>query len=190
MDKTNQIDIFATTLRDGQQCPGAAISFKKDLQYARLAAKAGIDVLEAGIPSASKLDFDIVHTIATEIANSPDAPVIAALCQQRQAQVERAMEALMRTLRYQTGRVHISLPVAPDLMEASLGERASKKRALIRETQALYAFESRAGFEVEFSPEGYSRIGENFDCTTDIIRAAIEGSAKLTRSWRSGKPSD
>jgi 2-isopropylmalate synthase len=179
MDSTNKIAIFDTTLRDGQQCPGAAISFEQNLEYARLAAKAGIDVLEAGFPSASKLDFDIVHTIASEVANTATSPVIAALCQQRQAQVERTMEALMPTLRHQKGRVHIYLPVAPDLMEASLGERAGDKEALIRETHALCALASGAGFEVEFSPEGYSRIGENFDFTTEVIRAAIEGGASV-----------
>ena len=173
------IKIFDTTLRDGQQCPGAAISFQQNLEYARLAHGARVDVLEAGFPAASKLDFSIVHAIAKELSAAPDAPIVAGLCQQRREQVERTMEALIPTLRHGKGRVHIYLPVAPALMEASLGARAERKEELVRETHDLCLLACQAGFEVEFSPEGYSRIGENFDFATDIIRAAAQGGASV-----------
>jgi 2-isopropylmalate synthase len=174
-----QVKIFDTTLRDGQQCPGAAISFEQNLEYARLAHEARVDVLEAGFPAASKLDFSIVQTIANEISVAADSPVIAGLCQQRREQVERTMEALTPTLRYGKGRVHIYLPVAPALMEASLGARGERTEELVREAYDLCLLACQAGFEVEFSPEGYSRIGENFDFTTDVIRAAVQGGASV-----------
>lgn len=174
-----KIEIFDTTLRDGQQCPGAAISFEQNLEYARLACSARIDVLEAGFPAASKLDFQIVHAIAEELSPEADSPVLTGLCQQRREQVEKTMEALLPTLRRGKGRVHIYLPVAPGLMEASLGARAEKKPELVREAYELCALASQGGYEVEFSPEGYSRVAENFDFTTDVIRAAIEGGASV-----------
>lgn len=173
------IKIFDTTLRDGQQCPGAAISFEQNLEYARLAHSARVDVLEAGFPAASKLDFAIVHAIASDLATAEDSPIIAGLCQQRREQVEKTMEALAPSLRRAKGRVHMYLPVAPGLMEASLGGRAEGKVELVKETYELCLFASQAGYEVEFSPEGYSRIGENFEFTTDVIRAAIEGGASV-----------
>ncbi len=174
-----QIKIFDTTLRDGQQCPGAAISFEKNLEYARLARSARVDVLEAGFPAASKLDFAIVREIASEGAGATDAPILAGLCQQRREQVEKTMEALLPTLRTGRGRVHMYLPVAPGLMEASLGARAERKDDLVREAYELCMVASAAGYEVEFSPEGYSRVGENFDFCTDVIRAAIQGGASI-----------
>src|SRR5580698_5331636 len=57
--KPQHIKIFDTTLRDGQQCPGAGMAFEKNIEYARLACELKIDVLEAGFPSASSLDFEI-----------------------------------------------------------------------------------------------------------------------------------
>ncbi len=179
MQESRKIEIFDTTLRDGQQCPGAAISFEQNLEYARLAHKAGIDILEAGFPAASKLDHDIVHTIATELAGYADSPTIAALCQQRREQVEKTIEALRPAATGGKARLHMYLPVAPELMEASLGERSKDKAALVRETHELCMLASKAGMQVEFSPEGYSRVGENFDFTTDLIRAAIEGGATV-----------
>lgn len=179
MNDSRKVAIFDTTLRDGQQCPGAAISFEQNLEYARLAHRAGIDILEAGFPAASKLDFDIVHAIATESATHASFPTVAALCQQRREQVEKTIEALMPAAPHGKARLHMYLPVAPALMEASLGERSRDKAALVREAYELILLASKAGMEVEFSPEGYSRVGENFDFTTDLLRAAIDGGATI-----------
>ena len=63
MDK-KKVYIFDTTLRDGQQSPGAGMSFEDNITYADLADKLNIDVIEAGFPSASKTDFEIVNTIS------------------------------------------------------------------------------------------------------------------------------
>jgi 2-isopropylmalate synthase len=178
-DNQRKITIFDTTLRDGQQCPGAAITFDQNLEYAQRARNAGIDVLEAGFPDASKLDFDIVHTISAELAGYHESPTIAALCQQRREQVERTIEALSPVAPHSKGRLHMYLPVEPALMAASLGDRALDKSRLVRETHELCRLATQAGLEVEFSPEGYSRVGDNFDFTTDLIRAAIEAGATI-----------
>jgi 2-isopropylmalate synthase len=177
MDDANRIYLFDTTLRDGQQCPGAGMTFEKNLEYARLSAELGTDVLEAGFPSASAVDFSIVNAIATELSPLPNSPVIAGLCQLRDEQIDRTIEALLPGVRYNKARLHVYLPVDPELMEASLGERAGQKAALVKEVHEFVLRAAKAGLEVEFSPEGYSRMGANFDFVTDCIRAAVSAGA-------------
>lgn len=176
MERRQRIFIFDTTLRDGQQCPGAGMSFEKNLEYAALVAKLGVDVVEAGFPSASNLDFEIVKTIAELYAGMPVSPTVAALCQLRDEQIDRTIESLLPLIASKRGRLHTYVPVAPGLMEVSLGEKANKNKI----AKDVYSFISRgveSGLEVEFSPEGYSRQGENFDFVTDLIRAAVEAGA-------------
>lgn len=174
-----RIFIFDTTLRDGQQCPGAGISFEKNLEYAHLARKVGVDILEAGFPAASALDYDIVYRIADELAPLPGSPVIAALTQLRREQIEKTIEALRPAIAYGKARLHVYLPVAPALMAASLGERSSDRAGLIKELHSLVKLAHDVGCEVEFSPEGYSKQGENFSFTTDLLRAAADAGATI-----------
>lgn len=155
------------------------MSFEKNLEYARLAAALGVDVLEAGFPSASKLDFSIVHAIAEEFGTASHGPTIAGLCQLREEQVDRTIESLLPAKAVRRARLHVYLPVDPNLMAASLGERAADKKGLVDEVARLCAKAYAAGMEVEFSPEGYSRMGENFDFTTDLIRAAVTSGASV-----------
>lgn len=176
MTTPQQITIFDTTLRDGQQCPGAGMSFVDNLKYARMASELGIDVLEAGFPSASKMDFDIVHTIATEIPKTGSKMVIAGLCQLRELQIDKTIEALTPAIPFKQARLHTYVPVAEELLIASLGDKADKQEI----TKNLFTFVKKAvdaGCEVEFSPEGYSRMGKNFDWVTELIFAAIEAGA-------------
>ncbi len=179
MSDDGHVKIFDTTLRDGQQCPGAGMSFDKNLEYARLAAQLKIDVVEAGFPSASSLDFTIVNTIAKEYARQPGSPVVAGLCQMREEQVKKTIEALAPAAVNRKARVHIYLPVDPILMPASLGERANDKQGIISDLQRLVKMATDADMEVEFSPEGYSRVGGNFDFVTDLIKAAVVGGATV-----------
>lgn len=174
MNESKRIWIFDTTLRDGQQCPGAGMNFKKNLEYAALACELNVDVLEAGFPAASRLDFEIVHEIASSHARSPQGTIIAALCQLRDEQIDRTIESLLPAVQFKRARLHTYVPVDPELMKASLGEKANQKSQIVKN---VYDFVKRgvdAGLEVEFSPEGYSRMGENFNFTADLIRAAIE----------------
>lgn len=177
MKKNKHIRIFDTTLRDGQQCPGAGMSFENNINYANLACEVGVDVLEAGFPSASNLDFKIVNTIASEFSSRADSPIIAGLCQLREEQVDKTIEALAPAVRYQKAMLHVYLPVGEELMPASLGERANDKKKLVKEVYDFVLKASKAGMEVEFSPEGYSQMRSNFDFTTDCIRAAVEAGA-------------
>ena len=169
-----QVKIFDTTLRDGQQCPGAGMSYERNLEYARLAADLGVDILEAGFPSASRVDFEIVQAIASELAPSASAIKIAGLCQLRDEQIDRTIEALEPAIKFNKAVLHTYVPVDPDLMEASLGERANDKAGIARDVYEFIKRAADAGMDVEFSPEGYSRMGSNFGFVTDLIRAAVE----------------
>jgi 2-isopropylmalate synthase len=173
------IKIFDTTLRDGQQCPGAGMSFEKNIEYARLAHKLRVDVLEAGFPSASAVDFEIVRTIASEFANQPDSPVVAALCQLREEQVVKTIEALKPASPFGKALLHVYVPVDPELMPFSLGDWARDKKAIINDLHRLVKMASNEGMQVEFSPEGYSRMGANFDFVTELIRAAVGAGASV-----------
>ncbi|MFA6058619.1 MAG: alpha-isopropylmalate synthase regulatory domain-containing protein [Taibaiella sp.] len=179
MKQNQHIYIFDTTLRDGQQSPGAGMSFQDNLTYAHYAHALGIDILEAGFPAASEHDFDIVHTIAQEMSSINSSMTIAALCQLREAQIIKTMEALQPRVAQKKSRLHTYLPVDPHLMQASLGKLADSPHQIIADVYRLIALAADAGFEVEFSPEGYSRMQNNFDFTTDVIRAAIQAGARI-----------
>ncbi|OGT31211.1 MAG: 2-isopropylmalate synthase [Gammaproteobacteria bacterium RIFCSPHIGHO2_12_FULL_35_23] len=179
MKKQQQIFIFDTTLRDGQQSPGAGMSFEDNLIYADYAEELGVDILEAGFPAASQNDFKIVHTIAKNMAERQSKMIIAALCQLREEQVICTMEALQPSLKKRKARLHTYVPVDPNLMQASLGNLAQNYSHIITEVHRLIKLAADFGFEVEFSPEGYSRMEHNFDFVTDVIRAAISAGARI-----------
>ncbi len=98
---------------------------------------------------------------------------IAGLCQLREEQCIKTMEALAPSQKIARARVHTYVPVSPHLMQASLGDLAHQPAQIIETLYHIIAMAHQAGYEVEFSPEGYSRMQNNFDFTTDLIRAAV-----------------
>ncbi len=165
-----KIHIFDTTLRDGQQSPGAAMSLEDNVKYAQIATKLNIDVLEAWFPSASAYEFDRVQKIIEVVGK--DWPMIVWLTQVREHLVDTTIECLLPASAYGKWRMHIYFPVDPWLIKAWLGDKdLSQFPALVHQ----YCARARdAWLSVEFSPEGYSRMGDNFWFCTDIICAAIE----------------
>lgn len=178
MNDSNYVKIFDTTLRDGQQCPGAGMSFEENIDYALLAHSLGVDILEAGFPSASSTDFEIVRAIAAELSPQDGAPLVTGLCQLREEQVDRTIESLEPAIPHRKARLHSYVPVDPRLMPASLGELAEKKSEIVQMVHDYCRKAVEAGLDVQFSPEGYSRQGENFDFVSDCIRAAVQAGAK------------
>ncbi len=177
-DESERVYIFDTTLRDGQQSPGAGLTFEDNLIYADFADKLNIDILEAGFPSASQTDFHIVKVISERMAARKSAMTIAGLCQLREAQVVKTIESLAASIPGGKARVHTYVPVDPNLAEASLGHRADHDE-IIKTVYRLVKIAKDAGCEVEFSPEGYSRLGSHFDYVSDTIRAAVEAGATI-----------
>ena len=92
MSKTSQdhIEIFDTTLRDGEQSAGTAMTVEEKLVVARQLERLGVDILEAGFPISSPGDFEAVQNISKEVTT----PVIAALARAVASDVDRAWEAI------------------------------------------------------------------------------------------------
>jgi 2-isopropylmalate synthase len=179
MKKPNKrIYIFDTTLRDGQQCPGAGMSFDNNLEYARLAANVNIDILEAGFPAASAEDFKIVSSISKMYSKLNSSPKVAALCQLRESQVITTIESIKSLIPSQRARLHVYVPVDPELMQASLSQTPSANQ-IQKDLFNFIQLAKQEGCEVEFSPEGYSRMGDNFDFVTDLIATSIEAGATI-----------
>ena len=84
------IEIFDTTLRDGEQSPGCSLNLEEKLQMARQLDRLGVDVIEAGFPIASDGDFEAVRAIAQEVRR----PVIAALARANEKDIRRAADAI------------------------------------------------------------------------------------------------
>ena len=152
------------------------MSYQANLTYAEL-AKPLVDILEAGFPAASQLDFKIVQAIAEYYQDPQTSPTVAALCQLREAQVARTIEALLPAKG--NARLHVYLPVDPNLMPASLGAYADDKEKILTDLHRLVKLSVDAGLEVEFSAEGYSRLADQFDFVTDLFRAAISAGASV-----------
>src|SRR6201996_5557622 len=100
--EANRVRIFDTTLRDGEQSPGASMNMAEKLEMARALAALGVDIIEAGFPIASQGDFEAVRAIATEITGSS----VCGLARCNERDIDRAWEAI----RYaQSPRIHVFL---------------------------------------------------------------------------------
>src|SRR3954467_13422038 len=118
MTSTNQSDkdrviIFDTTLRDGEQCPGATMTFEEKLEIAAMLDAMGVDVIEAGFPIASDGDFEAVNEIAKRSKNS----VICGLSRAGHKDIDRCAEAIRPAKR---GRIHTFLSTSPVHMKYKL----------------------------------------------------------------------
>jgi len=105
-NKTDRVLIFDTTLRDGEQSPGATMTLQEKLQIAELLDEMGVDIIEAGFPIASNGDFEAVSEIAKRAKNS----VIAGLARAIPADIDRAGEAVKHAER---GRIHTFVSTSP-----------------------------------------------------------------------------
>src|SRR2546430_3197742 len=114
--KNNRIIIFDTTLRDGEQCPGASMNLREKLQIARQLARLNVDVIEAGFPITSDGDFDSVQTIAREVKG----PVIAGLARCVPKDIDAAGTAVKPAGR--RGRIHVFLATSKLHREFKLGK--------------------------------------------------------------------
>lgn len=104
--KKDRVIIFDTTLRDGEQCPGASMTFEEKLEVAELLDNMGVDVIEAGFPIASVGDFESV----SEIARRTKRAVVAGLARAIAGDIDRAGEAVRHA---QRGRIHTFVSTSP-----------------------------------------------------------------------------
>jgi 2-isopropylmalate synthase len=170
MTDTNQatsrhIIIFDTTLRDGEQSPGASMNLAEKMEVAQALVELGVDVIEAGFPIASPGDFEAVREIARHVQGS----VICGLARCRTEDIDRAWEAV----RYaKQARIHVFLATSAIHREHKL--RMGKEEIIQRTIEGVKRAAGYCG-DVEFSPEDASRTESDFLC--QVVEAAIDAGA-------------
>lgn len=159
--------IFDTTLRDGEQCPGAAMTEDQKVEVAHRLEALGVDIIEAGFPVSSPVQFRAVQRIAREI----EGPVIAALARAVRKDIEVAAEALKDARRK---RIHTFIASSPIHMKYKLGLEPAQVIA-----KAVEAIKIAKEFtdDVEFSPEDATRSEKEF--LVELISRAIEAGATV-----------
>ena len=155
--------IFDTTLRDGEQCPGASLNIKEKLEIARQLALLKVDVIEAGFPVASPGDFESVKQIADEIRGAK----IAGLSRALEKDIEATAKALEKA---ESPRIHVFLSTSKVHREHMV-EKA--KGEIIEMGVKAVQFARKYCDEVEFSPMDATRTEKDFlaDVTREVISA-------------------
>jgi 2-isopropylmalate synthase len=162
---TDKLIIFDTTLRDGEQSPGASMTRDEKIRIARQLEKLRVDVIEAGFPAASNGDFDAVRAVAGTIRDS----IVCGLARANDNDIRRAGEALKDA---NAGRIHTFIATSPIHMEKKL--RMAPDQVV---EQAVKAVKLARSFrdDVEFSPEDAGRSEIDFLCR--ILEAVIDAGA-------------
>ncbi|KAL5140407.1 2-isopropylmalate synthase 2, chloroplastic [Glycine soja] len=166
------VRIFDTTLRDGEQSPGASMTSKEKLDVARQLAKLGVDIIEAGFPAASKDDFEAVKMIAQAVGNAVDndgyVPVICGLSRCNEKDIRTAWEAVKYAKR---PRIHTFIATSPIHMEYKL--RMSKDKVVDIARNMVKFARSLGCDDVEFSPEDAGRSDREFlyEILGEVIKA-------------------
>jgi 2-isopropylmalate synthase len=166
---TNAVQIFDTTLRDGEQAPGISLGVKEKLEIAEQLARLNVDVIEAGFPITSQGDFDGVKAIAESVGAQPNAPVIAALARCARGDIERAASALKGAAR---SRIHVFLSTSEIHRRAML--RASEDD-ILRSTAESVRHARTYTDDVEFSPQDATRTDHDF--LRKVVETAVEAGA-------------
>lgn len=151
----DRILIFDTTLRDGEQSPGATLNVEEKLIIARQLARLGVDIIEAGFPFASPGDFEAVQKIAREVGTA-DGPVICGLARATKADIERAGEAIKPAAK---GRIHTFIATSDIHMQYKLRKSREEVLAIAPE---MVAYAKTFTDDVEFSPEDAGRSDPEF----------------------------
>jgi len=162
----NQIIIFDTTLRDGEQSPGASMSLEEKIQIARAFEDLGVDVMEAGFPAASNGDFEAV----SEIAKILKKTIPCGLARAVKADIERCKDALKHAKRF---RIHTFLSTSALHMKHKLKKTPKEVLELIKDSVSLAR---RFTDDVEWSPEDGTRTTPDFLCKT--VELAIKCGAR------------
>ena len=164
--KNKRIIIFDTTLRDGEQCPGASMNLREKLEVARQLARLKVDVIEAGFPVISDGDFEAVQAIAREIKG----PIVCGLARCVAKDIDAAGAAVKPAGK--RGRIHVFLATSKIHREFKLGKA---QHEIIR--LAVEGVKQAKSYvdDVEFSPEDGSRTEPDF--LVQVCRAVVAAGA-------------
>ncbi len=162
MTNTNYVKIFDTTLRDGEQSPGATMTSAEKLEVARSLARMGVDIIEAGFPAASPDDLEAVRRIAVEVGRpavgeeEARVPVIAGLARANKSDIDKAWQGVKDA---QHPRIHTFLATSPIHMKHKLKMDPEDVVARVAE---MVAYARSLCEDVEFSPEDAGRSDPEF----------------------------
>ena len=164
-ENPNYVRVFDTTLRDGEQSPGASMNLDEKLRIAQVLEEMGVDIIEAGFPIASEGDFRAVN----EIAKLLTEPVVCGLARATRADIERAAEAIKPARR---GRIHTFISTSPLHMKHKLQMGPEQVHGAVIES---VGFARRFTDDVEWSCEDGSRTDADFMCR--CVESAIDAGA-------------
>lgn len=165
---SDKLIIFDTTLRDGEQSPGASMTKDEKLRIARQLERLRVDVIEAGFAASSNGDFDCVHAIANAIKDS----TVCSLARANDRDISRAAEALKGA---NSARIHTFIATSPLHMEKKL--RMTPEQVLEQARQSV-RFARNLCADIEFSPEDGYRSEVDFLCR--VLEAVIaEGATTI-----------
>ncbi|MEO7032790.1 MAG: 2-isopropylmalate synthase [Polyangiaceae bacterium] len=167
------VRIFDTTLRDGEQAPGATLTSEEKLEVARALSRLGVDVIEAGFPSASPDDFQAVHDIAETVGIEPisgrpstEPPIVCGLARATEKDIQTAFDAVKIA---KFPRIHVFLATSPLHREHKL--RMTREQVLER-ARTMITFAKKLCDDIEFSPEDAGRTEPEF--LHEVLTAVIE----------------
>jgi 2-isopropylmalate synthase len=163
--KADQVVIFDTTLRDGEQSPGATMTFEEKLMVAECLDQMGVDIIEAGFPIASQGDFESVHAIAGRTKNA----VVAGLARAINADIDRCGEAVRHA---KCGRIHTFVSTSPIHLQFQMKKSEDEVVEIIKATVARAR---NLVDDVEWSAMDATRTGIDFLCRA--IETAIRQGA-------------
>lgn len=172
IDDPDYVRIFDTTLRDGEQSPGATLTSSEKLEIARQLAKLGVDIIEAGFPIASPDDFDAVKQIADVIGNEVFedgyVPVVCGLSRANEKDIARSWDAVKGA---KLPRVHTFIATSPIHMESKLKKTPDEVVAIA--VNAVAYAKSLGCDDIEFSPEDAGRSDPEFlfRILSEVIKA-------------------
>ena len=159
-DLKNYIRIFDTTLRDGEQSPGATLTSPEKLEIARALARLGVDVIEAGFPAASPDDLEAVRRIAIEVGGEPasnvKSPIICGLARAHKNDIDKAWEAVRPA---QKPRIHTFLATSEIHMKHKL---KLDREDVVDRVIEMVGYARSLCEDIEFSPEDAGRSDPAF----------------------------
>ena len=166
MTDKNRIIIFDTTMRDGEQSPGASMSLEEKLQISRVFDELGVDIIEAGFPIASPGDFEAV----TEISKTLKRSIPAGLARATKKDIDACHEALKHAKNF---RIHTFISTSPLHMKHKLNKSPEEVLEAIKES---VSYARKFTDDVEWSCEDGTRTDMDYMCKT--VELAIKSGAK------------
>src|SRR6185436_10586341 len=160
---TDKLIIFDTTMRDGEQSPGAMMTLEEKLRIARQLERMKVDVIEAGFPASSNGDFEAVKAVANVVRDS----IVAGLCRANDKDVQRGIDALKGAKG--PWRIHTFLATSELHMKIKLRMTPDQ---VFEQAKLAVRYAKNACPDVEFSPEDGSRSDPDFLCR--VLEAVIK----------------